>query len=91
MDILVTLLITSIVASGDFVVVYLLVVIFVVFLIICNKAEKFRGLSLHVLVYYRILQTHSHDPCTPTGWITLQVRIPEDSSTNKSTRKLGCL
>lgn len=49
----------GIVASGDFVVVYLLVVIFVVFLIICNKVEKFRGLSLHVLVHYRILKTQS--------------------------------
>lgn len=79
-----TLLITGVVASGDFVVVCLLVVIFVVFLIICIKVEKFKGLSLHVLVYYRILQTHSQDPCTPAGWITLQVMtIPQDSSSQQ--------
>lgn len=73
------------VASGDFGVVYLLVVILMVLLIICNKVEKFRGLSLHVLVYYRILQTHSHYLCTPTGWITLQVitGIPQDSSSQQ--------
>lgn len=37
-----SLLIINIFTSGEFVVVYILKVIFVVFVLLCNKVEKFR-------------------------------------------------
>lgn len=48
-------------------------VIFVVRVVIHKKVEKFRGKSLHVLVYYGLLRTHGHDLYTPTDWVTLWV------------------